>query len=239
MRPYRRTDVKWITFLLVLAAPAAAQAAGDDSQIPFIERSGDLLQVGIPLAALGLTYLLDNGPPADVAGDAYAPVARGGFDFTQMTGSPRHDLALAIARTELMTYSLKYGIDAERPNGGSESFPSGHTSVAFAGAEFIRKQYGLWVGIPAYLTAGYVGWSRVISNNHYPRDVLAGATIGILANHDVASLRLPFGTLNLSSGLLTPTPGYFSAFDAPPVDSVAEKLAAPPSAAGLRLTLTF
>lgn len=236
--------MKWIAVGLSLIGWSFAHAGEEESRIPMIEKSGDLLQVGVPLMALGLTFLL-NGKDADTEEDSetkkwnpYSPVGELGFEFMHMTGSPRHDLALAIARTELTTYSLKYGIDAERPNGGSNSFPSGHTSVAFAGAEFIRKQYGVWWGIPAYLTAGYVGWSRVISNNHYPRDVLAGAAIGILSNHDFATVQLPFGSLSVSSGLLAPQPGFINGFDAPPPDSVAAAFT-PPPATGLRFELRF
>ena len=229
---------------LTIICSGFAHAQEAESRIPMIEKTGDMLQIGVPLIALGLTFLLD-GNDADTKENAetkkwnpYAPAGAPGFEFMHMTGSPRHDLALAVARTELTTYSLKYGIDAERPNGGSNSFPSGHTSVAFAGAEFIRKQYGVWWGIPAYLTAGYVGWSRVISNNHYPRDVLAGAAIGILSNYDFATVQLPFGMLSVSSGLLAPQPGFVNGFDAPPPDSVAAAFA-PPPATGLRFELRF
>ncbi len=223
---------------LVLICSGFAHAGAEESHVPIYEKTGDMLQVGVPLVALGLTYLLDGDAASSSKWNPYVPAGAPGFDFMRLTGSPRHDLALVVARTELTTYSLKYGVDAERPNGGQGSFPSGHTSVAFAGAEFIRKEYGIWWGIPAYLTAGYVGWSRVISNNHYPRDVLAGAAIGIMSNHDFATVQLPFGTLNVSSGLLASQPGFVNGFDAPPADSVAASIA-PPPATGLRFELRF
>jgi membrane-associated phospholipid phosphatase len=74
---------------------------------------------------------------------------------------------------------MKYTIDAERPNGGDHSFPSGHTSTSFASAEFIRGRYGWSYGIPAYVVASFVGYSRVESKQHHTRDVIAGAVIGI------------------------------------------------------------
>ena len=64
----------------------------------------------------------------------------------------------------MVMHSLKRITNKERPNGGDYSFPSGHTSAAFTGAGFIEKRYGLKVGIPAYILASYVGWSRVYSN---------------------------------------------------------------------------
>jgi len=81
------------------------------------------------------------------------------------------------------TYALKYTINAERPNGGSHSFPSGHTSAAFSGASFLQKRYGWKYGAPAYLAATFVGWSRIESDNHYFHDVLAGAAIGVISTY--------------------------------------------------------
>ncbi|NMW17952.1 MAG: phosphatase PAP2 family protein [Chlorobiaceae bacterium] len=78
-----------------------------------------------------------------------------------------------------ITYGLKYTISETRPNGGRHSFPSGHSSTSFASAEFIRERYGWSCGIPAYLAASFVGYSRVESKEHFTRDVIAGALIGI------------------------------------------------------------
>lgn len=81
------------------------------------------------------------------------------------------------------TYALKAVISKTRPNGeDDDSFPSGHTSVAFQGAAFIHKRYGLKYAAAAYLGASYVGWRRVATDNHYTIDVVAGATIGIVSS---------------------------------------------------------
>jgi len=81
------------------------------------------------------------------------------------------------------TYALKALISEERPNGeGDDSFPSGHTSVAFQGAAFIHRRYGLKWAVPAYVGAVYVGWRRVDTDNHYTKDVVAGAAIGIASS---------------------------------------------------------
>lgn len=78
---------------------------------------------------------------------------------------------------------LKYSVDATRPNGSPHSFPSGHTAWAFAGASYLQMRYGWEYGLPAYIAAGAVGWSRVESNNHYWRDVIAGAAIATGFNY--------------------------------------------------------
>src|ERR1043166_9233979 len=80
------------------------------------------------------------------------------------------------------TYGLKYAVSETRPNGGSHSFPSGHTSISFCSAEFVRKRYGWEYGIPAYALASLVAYSRVEAGEHYPHDVIAGAGIGIASS---------------------------------------------------------
>jgi len=82
------------------------------------------------------------------------------------------------------TYALKGVIHKERPNGkGDDSFPSGHTSVAFQGAAFIQKRYGWKYAAAAYVGATYVGWRRVATDNHYAIDVVAGAAVGIASSY--------------------------------------------------------
>ena len=81
-----------------------------------------------------------------------------------------------------VTDRLKEQIDEPRPNGrGNDSFPSGHTSNAFAHAAFIHRRYGINQAILPYAMATFVGYSRVQSKWHYTHDVLAGTAIGFLS----------------------------------------------------------
>ncbi|MFM9944003.1 MAG: phosphatase PAP2 family protein [Bacteroidia bacterium] len=96
----------------------------------------------------------------------------------------------ALAINSLLTFGLKYTINRERPfvsnpdiykktHAGSHSFPSGHTSLAFATATNLTLACPKWyVAVPAYLWAGSVGYSRMHLGVHYPSDVLVGAIIG-------------------------------------------------------------
>jgi undecaprenyl-diphosphatase len=60
------------------------------------------------------------------------------------------------------------------------SFPSGHTSAAFAVAvAFVGAPFGLPEAL--FALAGAIGVSRVYLGAHYPLDVGAGAVIGLLA----------------------------------------------------------
>ncbi|WP_197056133.1 phosphatase PAP2 family protein [Flavobacterium gilvum] len=61
----------------------------------------------------------------------------------------------------------------------SYSFPSAHTSSAFATATSLSMEYPKWYVIaPSFLWAGTVGYSRMHLGVHYPSDVLAGAIVG-------------------------------------------------------------
>lgn len=186
---------KWALCLLlpVLVASAAEAAAPLNDSREDAGELGDALQFAVPLAGLALTYLLDAPDSPD-----QRVLALNGRRLLQLDGSPRHDLALAIGRSVAATEALKFTVNENRPNGGDHSFPSGHTSFAFTGAEFIRKEYGWRWGVPAYAVAGYVGWSRVAAHEHYTHDVLAGALIGILANHDLRELHTRHGLLSIA-----------------------------------------
>ena len=86
--------------------------------------------------------------------------------------------AKALIATGLATEILKYVVGEKRPNSDSDtSFPSGHTSAAFAMATVIADYHPKYT-IPAFAVALTIGWSRVEVGAHYWRDVVAGAAIG-------------------------------------------------------------
>ena len=67
----------------------------------------------------------------------------------------------------------------QRPdNSGNDSFPSGHTSLAFASATTLYKRYGWQLGAPAYALATLTGVARVKARKHHWYDVVVGAAIG-------------------------------------------------------------
>ena len=117
------------------------------------------------------------------------------------TGLIKHDKKLeqqsykvvgSLLINTTITLALKYSIKRQRPydeypaffklnnSENDPSFPSGHTSTAFALATSLSIQYKKWwIVVPAYMWAGSVGYSRLYLGAHYPTDVLAGAAIGV------------------------------------------------------------
>ena len=88
-------------------------------------------------------------------------------------------VADSLATTALLTEALKALTREKRPDTDEHnSFPSGHTSAAFAVAAmesaFHPKEAPIW-----FLGAATIGWSRIRLNRHHPQDVAAGALIGI------------------------------------------------------------
>lgn len=74
---------------------------------------------------------------------------------------------------------ITYPFIQKLTDGGSFSFPSGHTCDAFSFATAISLAFPKWVVmLPAFVWAIGVGYSRVDLGVHYPSDVLAGIIIG-------------------------------------------------------------
>lgn len=94
-----------------------------------------------------------------------------------------------------VTTTLKFTVNRTRPFtaypdliykkgiGGPLSFPSGHTTNAFATATSLSLAFPRWyVIVPAYTYAIAIGYSRMYLGMHYPSDVIVGALIGIGAS---------------------------------------------------------
>jgi membrane-associated phospholipid phosphatase len=99
-------------------------------------------------------------------------------------------VAESVLGAAFISTVLKYSVNRPRPfttypfienvtSAGSPSFPSGHTSDAFALATSLSLAFPKWYVIaPSLLWAASVGYSRMDLGVHYPSDVLAGAIIG-------------------------------------------------------------
>lgn len=145
-----------IAALAVLALDA--QAAGitqelhDDQDLA----AGDIIQVLNPLIALGATLY---------------------FGDYQGSKQYAYDFAATFAATEVLKYAFDGTRWGERPNGGSQSFPSGHTSSACSAAAFVSDRYGWQYSLPLYGSALFTAYSRVDEHYHHWRDVIGGCVL--------------------------------------------------------------
>jgi membrane-associated phospholipid phosphatase len=140
---------------------------------------------GILLLALALGATEARADAIEVAGNIGAIALPAGAAVGAALAHDRKglgQLAKSYASAMAVVYVLKPLVGRTRPDGGSQSFPSGHAASAFAGAAFLQQRYGWAFGAPAYLAASFVGYSRVEANRHYTSDVVASAAIGIGAN---------------------------------------------------------
>lgn len=84
-----------------------------------------------------------------------------------------------------------------------DAFPSGHTMRAFAVATVLSGLYDdhIWVGITAFSLAGYTAFSRLVSGEHWPSDVYAGALLGYLVGRGVLQFQRDKAAKCFSLGL--------------------------------------
>ena len=122
------------------------------------EKIGDILAFAIPAAAYGGAWYFDDE-------------------------KGREEFYMSYGTTIVSTLALKHTVSAKRPdNDERDSFPSGHTASATAGATFVHKRYGFQYALPLYVGVIYTGYSRIHVNRHHPRDVIAGAFIAALSS---------------------------------------------------------
>src|SRR6201991_92852 len=118
------------------------------------ENAGKIVAIAIPLAAGGVALLHD-------------------WDWRGAK-----ELTVDTALTFGTAFVLKQIVREQRPDKSDfRSFPSDTAALAFAPASFLWDRYGWQYGAPAYLAAGYVGYSRVDAKKHHVWDVAASAGI--------------------------------------------------------------
>jgi membrane-associated phospholipid phosphatase len=167
---------------------------------PFFHGFAQNLDIDI-LRALNGPYEHDLSFWMDVTKSAY--LIPSAYVATNITlGFVNHDkkkkryaleTAIGLATSTLLTHGLKFIVNRPRPaetypdiirtysKSNDQSFPSGHTSLAFAAATTMYYQWDhkWYVVVPAGIWASSVGYSRMRLGKHYPSDVLVGAVVGI------------------------------------------------------------
>lgn len=109
-------------------------------------------------------------------------------------------LAASLIASGIITPALKSAFGRRRPRdtdktfdfspfSGNASFPSGHTTEAFAVASVIASEYDpIWVKGVAYGSAALVGFARIHHQAHFLSDVTAGALIGSAVGREVVRI---------------------------------------------------
>jgi membrane-associated phospholipid phosphatase len=109
------------------------------------------------------------------------------MEFTQL-------LIRTYTLTGLSTVTVKAIANTDRPSAqwmnGQFGFPSAHSSTSFAIAATTEEYYGPRAGIPAYILAGLISWSRVDEQDHDVSDVVFGAFLGYAIAKSIAGHHL-------------------------------------------------
>lgn len=208
--PHR--DTKKITAVLLILVFLSTQvlvaevAPYDDAQVNAFDRmlmypysedislASDITQYSAFLAPASLALA---APPSDWFGISLAYGAAAGLSF-----GTRTFMKMAIERNRPYMYfdcmppvtsDLYRDLIADQ----DDSFPSGHSIMAFTGAAFTQAVYSLRYPdspykrastITAWTLAGATAALRVASGNHFITDVLAGAAIGTFFGYGVPYL---------------------------------------------------
>ena len=152
----------------------------------------------------------ERGPSSGFAGEMYDQIGGGGsilllggFYLAGVIGKDSKaknvcldGLTASLIATGMITPVIGTLVGRERPTEEQgaysfqpfegRSFPSGHSTQAFAVASVIAASYDqFWVKAAAYGLATMTAWERVRRGKHFPTDVVAGAAIGTLVGHSV------------------------------------------------------
>jgi len=124
-----------------------------------------------------------------------------GFAFhDQEAKDTAFDAAMSALLSTAITDGVKIIVGRARPEhnlgaahfepfGGDKSFPSGHSTTAFAiGSVIAAHSDQAWVKVSAYSIASLVAFSRVYHDEHWTSDVAAGALLGTLVGESVVRL---------------------------------------------------
>ena len=152
----------------ILKNISTRRSPADNSFNKFMSNTAPYISVGTPVLMFGIGWIEHD---ADLQKKSF-------------------EMGVSVAATVVETYALKYIVKRTRPyitypdlnpvaTEGTPSFPSGHTSGAFALATSVSLNYPKWyVIVPSMTWASLTGYSRMYLGVHYPTDVLAGAALG-------------------------------------------------------------
>jgi hypothetical protein len=127
------------------------------------------------------------------------PVILGAYVYTVYTQNYyQHDMMCSLISAYTLfgisTVTIKGIADTSRPsdtwNGGKFGFPSWHDGSMFCMAAVLDDYEGHWVGVPLYILAGLIGFSRIDTRDHDLSDVIFGGVLGYVIGKSVSGKAL-------------------------------------------------
>jgi hypothetical protein len=112
-----------------------------------------------------------------------------------------------LAYGGIAIYTLKTAFARPRPGNSNnyQSFPSGHSSIAFMSATHLSYAYGWKAAVVAYPLAVLVGASRLADDVHWFSDTVAGAFLGFIVGRATYYDENEFYQINVSEHALQTT----------------------------------
>ncbi|MCF6194358.1 MAG: phosphatase PAP2 family protein [Kangiellaceae bacterium] len=148
----RKTNQLLIIFILHLSASPLARAIDNETWEDFSD--------------IGVNTLLFSA--------MIIPSVKGDWEGTKQA-------LFSIGAARAASALTKSIIRSKRPDlTDNNSFPSGHTALAFASATTLYRRYGWEMGFSAYALATLTGSARVAARKHHWYDALSGAALGTL-----------------------------------------------------------
>lgn len=151
--------------LLIILVTNVCTADSSTTKTTTLSRIADIGQFANPIIALGLAVVKEDEP--------------GMFQCLY-----------SVALNAAVTGALKFGFNKihngddpvnRRPNGGRYNFPSGHTSSASVGANFILFRYGIGYAAIPYVITALTAAGRVQIHKHSEAAVIGGFMVGFLS----------------------------------------------------------
>ncbi len=172
---------------------------------------GLMAMLGMPFAFAAVDALANQESAERFGVDAL--VASESIAATLLAGTI---LKVAARRPRPLTYNDTFGKSARFAGDARLSFPSNHSSVAFAAASvtsvMVLERYGLSTGSAAAVTGAYLGAAtigtlRMLGGKHFLTDVLVGAAIGTFFGLMVPIVHLESAPALLDEDVAVSSPG--------------------------------
>jgi hypothetical protein len=175
---------------LLMGGITAGLIAADHPMLQALPHKGSVKNTGADISDLAQYY--------SVYPAAAAMYGFGWFKHDQKLRDTGFLSGEALVDADLVTLVLKVAARRERPSEGDRgghfekggsSFPSAHSTQAWALASVVAHEYGAdhkWVPFVAYTYASGISIARILAQDHYASDVFVGGAVGFFVGRYVS-----------------------------------------------------